>query len=61
MNVSVNGRAVKNFTGLNSGSWDAQWSVCTVDVDLKAGTNTVSIANADDYAPNIDSMSVEKL
>lgn len=61
MDVTVNGKPVKTFEGLNSGSWNEQWSTCSVVVNLKSGTNSVRIGNADNFAPNVDCMSVEKL
>lgn len=61
LDLTVNGKPVKTFTNLNTGSMDSQWSACTVTVDLKAGQNSVRLGNANDFAPNIDCMTVEKL
>ena len=59
LTISVNGKTVKTVTCKNTGSWDAQWSVLPVTVSLHAGSNQVSLGNADNMAPNIDCMRVE--
>lgn len=59
LKVNVNGKDVKTFTNLNTGSWDAQWSTCSVVVNLKAGSNKVRLGNAEAFAPNIDYMRIE--
>jgi len=61
MTVAVNGKQIKNFEGLNSGSWNEQWSTCSVIVNLKSGSNSVQLGNAENFAPNVDCMTVEKL
>lgn len=61
LDVSVNGKLVKTFADLNTGSWNEQWSICSVIVNLKSGSNSVRLGNADNFAPNVDYMTVEKL
>ncbi len=58
--VKVNGKLVKTFEDVNTGSWDVQWTSCSVIVNLKKGSNAVSIGNTEAYTPNVDYMTVEK-
>ena len=61
LEVSVNGGKKKTFENLNTGSWNAQWSTCSVEVTLKTGANTVRLGSAEGFAPNIDYMRVVRL
>lgn len=61
LTVNVNGRDMKYFTGLNSGSWDNNFKTVQVTVNLNKGMNTVRLNNDRGYAPNIDKMEVVEL
>lgn len=60
MQLSVNGEDVKNFTSLNSGSWDSV-KTCNTTVHLNAGVNTVRLSNATGWMPNMDYMKLTLL
>lgn len=60
LDITVNGKHVKTVTCQNTGSWDKQWSVIPVTVNLRAGSNQVQLGNADNFAPNIDCMRIER-
>lgn len=60
LDITVNGKNIKTVTCQNTGSWDAQWSIIPVTVNLHAGSNQVRLGNATGFAPNIDYMRVER-
>lgn len=60
LEISVNDKHVKTVTCQNTGSWDGQWSVIPVTVNLHAGSNKVRLGNSVNFAPNIDCMRVER-
>lgn len=60
LDITVNGKNIKTVTCQNTGSWDAQWSIIPVIVNLHAGSNQVRLGNATGFAPNIDYMRVER-
>lgn len=60
MTLSVNGEAVKNLTGLNSGDYRTRWSTVDVDITLNKGMNTIRLSNPTDWMPNIDCMTLTK-
>lgn len=60
LDITVNGKNIKTVTCQNTGSWDAQWSIIPVTVNLHAGSNQVRLGNATGLAPNIDYMRVER-
>jgi hypothetical protein len=52
--ISVNGGAARKVFFRNTLGWSSYWTT-VVDVDLAAGTNTITFGNASSgYAPNID-------
>lgn len=51
--LTVGGGSARRVTFKNTWSWDDFWTI-GVPVDLKPGTNTVTLTNPDGYAPNID-------
>ncbi|BCY10827.1 CBM35 domain-containing protein [Actinoplanes sp. L3-i22] len=56
--ISVNGGAAKKVFFRNTLAWSTYWTT-VVDVDLAAGTNTITFGNASTgYAPNIDRIQV---
>lgn len=60
MAVSVNGSYVKEFTGLNSGSW-SKIADCSVEVELQKGYNSVKLSNRTEWMPDMDCMVITKL
>ncbi|MFJ1806742.1 MULTISPECIES: CBM35 domain-containing protein [unclassified Streptomyces] len=54
--ISVNGTA-QTVMFRNNYSWSSYWDL-PVPVTLSAGANTITFANADAYAPNIDRITV---
>ncbi|WP_405615146.1 CBM35 domain-containing protein [Streptomyces sp. NBC_00076] len=57
--ISVNGTA-QTVMFRNNYSWSSYWDL-PVPVTLAVGTNTITFANADAYAPNIDRVTVAPL
>ncbi|CAM5580884.1 hypothetical protein SALBM311S_00823 [Streptomyces alboniger] len=57
--ISVNGTA-QTVMFRNNYSWSSYWDL-PVPVTLAAGTNTITFANTDAYAPNIDRVTVAPL
>ncbi|MEO3754453.1 CBM35 domain-containing protein [Streptomyces sp. B6B3] len=51
--IRVNGGEAQQVMFRNTWSWGNFWSLA-VPVELRAGSNTLTFANADGYAPNID-------
>ena len=56
--VEVNGRKVSTLTA-NSGAWN-QWTTVSLPVHLKPQTNTIRIANAEAFMPDVDYMMIMK-
>ncbi len=61
LDISVNGKLAERAACQNTGSNDAQWSVVSLVVNLRAGSNRIRLGNDKDIAPNIDYMRIEKL
>lgn len=57
--VTVNDSTVVQLTGLYSGSYDEPATV-GFDVSLKAGVNTIKLANASYYASDFDRIAISK-
>ncbi|MDD1623105.1 MAG: hypothetical protein LUQ11_16650 [Methylococcaceae bacterium] len=55
--ISVNGAAAKRAYFRNTLQWD-NYQTRVVNVDLRAGNNTIRFGNADAYAPNIDRIEI---
>ncbi|MBP5772209.1 MAG: alpha-galactosidase [Bacteroidaceae bacterium] len=60
MQLSVNGERPQNLANLNSGSF-SKVSKKTVNVQLKAGTNTIRLSNPTAWMPDMDYLQVELL
>lgn len=59
IHVSVNGGAYTSVMGAgNNTDWFVGVNVVSVLVDLKKGTNTITITNTNDWAPQIDYINV---
>lgn len=56
--VEVNGLKVGTLTA-NSGEWN-QWTTVSIPVHLQAHQNSIRIANAEAYMPDVDYMEVKK-
>ena len=60
MTVTVNGvTKTLSFPGTDVNGWD-NWKTATVEIDLAAGANTVTIANTVANGPNIDSVTISR-
>lgn len=57
MNVYVNGKKVKAFSGCNSGGWEKVGKK-TLDITLEPGVNTIRLVNTSSWMPDIDYMDV---
>jgi hypothetical protein len=57
MNVYVNGKRVKTFSGCNSGGWDKVGKK-TFDITLEPGENTIRLVNTSSWLPDIDYIDV---
>lgn len=57
--IKVNGNDSYEITGLNSGDY-VHTSVAEIEVQLKAGENTIELSNVSYYAPDIDRIAVAK-
>ncbi|MDD1621410.1 MAG: Ig-like domain-containing protein [Methylococcaceae bacterium] len=55
--ISVNAAAAKRVYFRNTLQWD-NYQTRVVNVDLRAGNNTIRFGNADAYAPNIDRIEI---
>ncbi|MBP2326028.1 hypothetical protein JOF56_006413 [Kibdelosporangium banguiense] len=58
--ISVNGGPAQRATFRNTYSWNQFWSLA-IPVTLKAGSNSLSFANATTYAPDIDRIELAPL
>ena len=58
MTISVNGNLVNTVT-VNSNSWDTT-NTLVIPVTLKKGMNTITIGNAEAYAPDIDYIALQR-
>jgi hypothetical protein len=59
MAVTVDGASAGSaqFAGTGAGGWD-NWQTVSVQVDLKAGANVISVANTVANGPNLDSVTI---
>ena len=58
--LSVNGKAVKNLTNLNSGGFDKPGKRA-VEITLNAGMNTIRFSNSSGWMPDMDYFLLESL
>jgi hypothetical protein len=56
-NVQVNGGAAKRVYFRNTFAWNV-YRTAVVDVELKAGSNTIKVSNDAAHAPNIDKIEI---
>jgi hypothetical protein len=60
MSLTVGGSTTTvSFPGTNVDGWD-NWQTATVEVELAAGANTISIANTVANGPNIDNVTITR-
>ena len=57
MNVYVNGKKAKTFSGCNSGDWKKVGKK-TLDITLEPGNNVIRLVNTSSWLPDIDYIDV---
>jgi hypothetical protein len=57
-NISINGGTASSYSFTGTSSWSTLLSK-TIQLQLQAGTNTISFSNPSAYAPDIDSITVQ--
>ena len=55
----MNGDKTYEMTGLNSGDY-VHTSVKEIEIELKAGENTIKLSNDTYFAPDIDRIAISK-
>jgi len=55
--ISVNGGTAKRVYFRNTFAWNA-YQTTVIDVNLKAGNNTIQFSNSAAYAPHIDKIEI---
>ena len=58
MKLSVNGEEIRNLTNLSSSGWN-KVRTRSIEVELQAGMNTITLSNATAWMPDMDYMKVE--